>query len=44
MRKWILHTALFVMVLGFSTTAFAQNAQIIGTLKDQSGGCCLARR
>lgn len=38
MRKWILHTALFVMILGFSSTGFAQNAQIIGTLKDQSGG------
>ena len=38
MRKWILHVALYAMMLGFSSTAFAQNAQITGTLKDQSGG------
>ena len=37
MRKWMLSTLLTV-VFGFGGTAFAQNAQITGTLKDQSGG------
>jgi len=37
MRKWMLCT-LLMAVFGFGGTAFAQNAQITGTLKDQSGG------
>lgn len=38
MGKWILHVAVITTVLGFGGTALAQNAQITGTLVDQSGG------
>jgi hypothetical protein len=38
MRKWIVHVAVMVAVLGVGGTALAQNAQITGTLKDPSGG------
>ena len=38
MRKWILSVAVLAAVGIFGGTAYAQNAQITGTLKDQSGG------
>jgi hypothetical protein len=38
MRNWIVRAVLFVAMCGFGGTAFAQNAQVTGTLKDESGG------
>ena len=38
MRKWIRHAAFFALTVGVYGTAFAQNAQVTGTLKDESGG------
>jgi hypothetical protein len=38
MRKWIQLVAVLAAVCLFGGTAYAQNAQISGTLKDQSGG------
>jgi hypothetical protein len=37
MSKWIVHAALLAAIFGASGETFAQNAQIIGTLTDQSG-------
>src|SRR3954471_1195178 len=38
MRKWLLSVASILALLVFAGTASAQNAQISGVLKDQSGG------
>jgi outer membrane receptor protein involved in Fe transport len=38
MSRWILTLAFVAAVFGTSETAFAQNAQVTGTLVDQSGG------
>lgn len=38
MRKWTLSVAAIALILAFAGSAHAQNAQITGTLKDQSGG------
>lgn len=38
MRKWFVGAAVLAVLLARSGTASAQNAQITGTLKDQSGG------
>ena len=38
MRKWLAGVAVFVFSLALAPVAFAQNAQITGTVKDSSGG------
>jgi len=38
MMNWIRQAVVVMMVSAAGATAFAQNAQIIGTLKDQTGG------
>ena len=38
MRKWLVGFAAFVFWLALAPAAFAQNAQITGTVKDSSGG------
>jgi hypothetical protein len=37
MRKWVPRVAVFVFCLATAASAFAQNAQITGTVKDSSG-------
>ena len=38
MRKWIVSAATLVALAVLGGTAFAQNAQVTGTLTDESGG------
>src|SRR3954469_2181556 len=38
MRKWVVQLVVVVGCLAWGSTAFAQNAQITGTVKDSSGG------
>src|SRR4051812_5580795 len=38
MRKWLVRLAVMICCVGWGSTAFAQKAQITGTVKDSSGG------
>ena len=37
MGQWVLRVAVFIFCLATAASAFAQNAQITGTVKDSSG-------
>jgi hypothetical protein len=38
MRKWLVRVAMFLVSIALAPAAFAQNAQVTGTVKDSSGG------